>query len=359
MKQKLRLDSGGVAVNTPHRPFSPSQARRTSRSALYRLHQLMKAGTPRVAIQRGEGIGDVLMTTPTAHAIKLLFKQSHLTYVTNTTYLDGALVKTLKYNPDVDEIVERNVFSVQDYDLVLNLHCPCIAHEKPGLPPVNRIDLFARHVGIRLQDHRPRYYLLREEVKAEQKLFDTWREPTMLVQPFASNERRSMDHRVLKDAVVRMWEQYRVRSVVVTHGRDWSSDTLWDNLPGSVQIHNADVRRIAAMMAHVDLVLCPDSSLLHLAGALEVPTVSIFGPTHPAARVNHYPQAVAIWHGEKMKPCPCWYESCPIGENCWKLITSNEIVEACVQHMENTSKVDMNTLPVHEPGQMVVETEVV
>jgi ADP-heptose:LPS heptosyltransferase len=300
------------------------------------------------------------MTTPTAHAIKKLFKEKcELTYVTNTSYLDGALTKVLKYNPDVDEIVERNLFRAHDYDAVLNLHCPCVNYEKPGKPPINRIDIFARHVGIQLQDFRPQYYLLREEIEAEEGMFESWREPVMLVQPFASNQRRSMDHRVLKDAVMEMWEKYRVRSVVVTHGRDWSSDTLWDNLPGSMQVHDADVRRIAALMVYCDLVLCPDSSVLHLAGALEVPTVSIFGPTHPAARVNRYPQAVAIWEGEDLKPCPCWYENCPISEACWKLIKPQTIVDACVKHLEDTEKVDMGRIPVHEPGQAMVETEFV
>lgn len=169
---KSALDSSGVVVNTKRRGFQPYAAKTTPRVGLSRLMQLLKSGSPRIAVVRGEGIGDVLMTTPTLHAIKELFGGScHISYATNTRYLDGALVKTLQYNPDVDEILERELIKDSEFDLVINLHCPCIAHEKHGKPPINRVDLFANHVGINLTDKRLKYYPTKQEIEAEENIF--------------------------------------------------------------------------------------------------------------------------------------------------------------------------------------------
>jgi ADP-heptose:LPS heptosyltransferase len=42
------------------------------------------------------------------------------------------------------------------------------------------------------------------------------------------------------------------------------------------------LQRVGALVEHCDVFLANDSGLMHLSAALSVPTVSIFGPTHPA-----------------------------------------------------------------------------
>lgn len=331
----------------PYKPFVPTEAKKNARTSLYRLNQLMKTKRPHIAIQRGEGIGDVLTTTPTIRAIRKLFhNECKITYVTNTHYLDGALEKVLRYNPDIDEVIERDMYTGQDSDILINLHCPCVAHEQPKCTPVSRIDLFAKSVGIVLKDHQLRYYIHPKELERERDFFNTVQNPTIFVQPFASNQRRSVTHPVLKESLKILYRDYGVCSVIVTHSKDWRSDTMWDNLPGSMLFHNADIRRCAALMAHCNMVLCPDSSILHLAAALNIPTVGIFGPTDPKARINHYPQAVEIWGGEGLNPCPCFYSECSIGEMCWQMITPGRVVSKCLEHLHNTSKVNLEDLPI-------------
>jgi heptosyltransferase-2 len=41
------------------------------------------------------------------------------------------------------------------------------------------------------------------------------------------------------------------------------------------------IQRVGALVEHCDVFLANDSGLMHLAAALSVPTVSLFGPTHP------------------------------------------------------------------------------
>jgi len=289
-----------------------------------------------------------------------MFDSVEIFYATNTRYLDGALVKVLKYNPDISHIIERELIDDLNFDLVVNLHCPAIFHEKKGTIPPNRIDLFASHAGVALADPVPKYYVQKEEVESGEVILRSFnrKEKIMMVQPFASSKDRSGIHSRIKEAVVNLYRKNGVRSVIITHSSDASSNVLWNNVPGSIHLKDFDVRGIAGVMAHCDMVLCPDSSILHLAGCMGVPTVGLFGPTPPQSRINHYEKAVALWEGEGLGPCPCWWDRpCPIGEACWARLTTNMIVEKCLSHLQNTSRIDILQL-LERTKPIAIETEI-
>ena len=320
-----------------------------------RLKRLLKTREPHICLVRGEGIGDVITTTPVVRAIKQQFAKVKITYATNTQYLGGALVEVLKHNPNIDRIIERELIGEADYDLVINLHCPCIHYEKRGNPPISRIDLFAKHVGVELTNPVPEFFIQEEEIaNGEELLRPVLQDKLLLVQPSASSQRRSIQHDTLKEALVTLYKEHGVRSIVITHSTDHASAVLWENVPGGLAIKDLTIREIAGVMVHCNLVLCPDSSILHLAGALDIPTVAMFGPTHPDARINHYKSAVGIWEARELAPCPCWYEHCPIGETCWKLITPGIIVDKCVDHINSTDK-DKRKIVTHPS---IIKTEI-
>ena len=358
MVQKIRLSRDGVVESHRMQPYHLNQAKNQPAKRLGRLQKLLKTREPKICIVRGEGIGDVIMTTPTLHAIKEAFGTVQLHYATNTRYLDGALVKVLKYNPDVDEILERELLDDSQYDLVVNLHCPCIYYEKPSNPPINRIDIFAQHAGIKLSDPQPRYFIQKSEIEEGEDLIRAFYGKSIVIaQPFASTERRSLDLRRFRDVLQRLANEYNTMNLVLTHGSDFQSDITWDTIPNTAVLKDLDIRQIGGLMVHSNLVLCPDSSILHLAGALRVPTVALFGPTHPAARVNHYPEAVAVWKGDGLGPCPCWYTSCPVGNVCWDMMSVEEIVTACGNHLQSANKVDI--LQLTKRRLATIETEII
>jgi len=359
MIQKIRLSNDGVIENKRMEPFVQGQAKKAPAQGLSRLKQLIKTKKPDICVVRGEGIGDVLMTTPTVAALKSSFKEINISYATNTRYLNGALVKVLQYNPDIDEILERDLLDESRYDLVINLHCPAIWYEKPGNLPINRIDIFAKHAGVTLVDPTPSYYIQKDEVeRANLKLRCLDDRKIIMVQPSASSEKRSLDHGKLKRALTVLGAQYNVAVLVLTHSSDFRTDVLWDNMPGARMLKDLDIREIAATMAHCDLVLCQDSSVLHLAGALGVPSVGLFGPTPPAARINHYKNTIAIWKGETLNPCPCWYQACPISQACWSMISEADIIQACVHQLKSTTRVDIPRL-LSRTSNITISTELV
>lgn len=89
---------------------------------------------------------------------------------------------------------------------------------------------------------------------------------------------------------------------------------------------------LPALLASIDLLVCGDTGVGHLAAALGTPVVSLYGPTDPALSqprgrvevVRHPP------------PCaPCFYRSCPIDHPCMRAITAGEVAARVAAMVES------------------------
>ena len=88
------------------------------------------------------------------------------------------------------------------------------------------------------------------------------------------------------------------------------------------------IRELVATIAGLSLFITNDSGPMHIAGAFNIPTVAIFGPTIAG-------QTSPWQHGgcqivNKQLPCaPCMQRSCPYGHhNCMEQISAAEVVAA-------------------------------
>ena len=338
----FRLDGEGIVKFARMRSYMPGQVNLNPPKRIGRLKELLQTQSPRICLVRGEGIGDVLMTTPLIHSLKTMFNTKvDITYATNTRYLEGALPKVLKYNPDLNKIIDREELDESDYELVINLHCPAIAYERKPNPPLNRVDIFAQHAGVPLIDKQVRYYPTHDEIEAGRcwlkdahvKSIDK----SIMVHIFSSASMRNLDITPMRDAVYKL-AQTGYKIILLRHLSDPISDPLWESVPNIVRL-NGDIRRLAGVLKNCNLLLCPDSSVMHVAGAMNIPTVAIFNHTDPRARINYYPETVALWPGQKLQCCPCWgQENCQMHWTCLKMLTSDMIVEACVNKINSRRK---------------------
>jgi len=91
---------------------------------------------------------------------------------------------------------------------------------------------------------------------------------------------------------------------------------------------SGDVLEIAAAISHCSVVITNDSGPLHLAAALAVPSVSIFGPTDPDRTV--IPGASRVVRAAT--PCqPCYARECPLGHHrCMRDIAVEQVYAAAV-----------------------------
>lgn len=92
--------------------------------------------------------------------------------------------------------------------------------------------------------------------------------------------------------------------------------------------HEGDVLHLAAVMSHLAAVITNDSGPLHLATALGVPSVSIFGPTDPGRTV--IPGASHVVRHD-VNCAPCYQRECPLGHHrCMADVSVDEVHDAAL-----------------------------
>ena len=85
------------------------------------------------------------------------------------------------------------------------------------------------------------------------------------------------------------------------------------------------LRETIALMARCSLFISNDSGLMHIAGALNVPLIAIFGSTNPVATSPPGENSIVI---RKNVSCsPCLKKTCPTDFRCMDLIGVDEVCE--------------------------------
>jgi heptosyltransferase II len=83
------------------------------------------------------------------------------------------------------------------------------------------------------------------------------------------------------------------------------------------------LREAIAVIARCNLFLANDSGLMHVAGALGIPTVAVFGSTNPAATSPAGERSVVIRHN--VECAPCLKPVCPTDFRCMEMIGVEEV----------------------------------
>jgi lipopolysaccharide heptosyltransferase II len=83
---------------------------------------------------------------------------------------------------------------------------------------------------------------------------------------------------------------------------------------------------LPALLAEFGVVVAPDSGPAHVAAAVGVPVVALFGPTDPRLTAPSGRGHAALW---RRPPCaPCFLPRCPIDHRCLGGISVDEVVTA-------------------------------
>jgi heptosyltransferase-2 len=86
-----------------------------------------------------------------------------------------------------------------------------------------------------------------------------------------------------------------------------------------------NLKEVIAVMARCSLFISNDSGLMHIAGALNIPTVAIFGSTNPVTTSPVGDRSVVIY---KSASCsPCLKVTCPTDFRCMELISVDDVYE--------------------------------
>jgi len=94
-----------------------------------------------------------------------------------------------------------------------------------------------------------------------------------------------------------------------------------------------DIRQAAARVSRCRLFISNDAVWLHIAAALEVPTLGIYGPTDPARTAPRGPNHRIVKSGLDCAPCYTYerWKECPRGHQCLDDISPRQVIEQALQ----------------------------
>jgi len=321
------------------------QSKRHNENRKIRLDKLITSDRPIICIKRRlGGIGDVIMTTPLLKAMKKLLPNCHLIYATDIAYSNGALADIINHNPYVDELIANSQIDESNYDYSVDITTTGLPKEKAGAIPPNRIDMFAEEVGISIEaDPVPTYIVSEGErdqaIERIEKEFLTGKKredvQVISIQARSNDARRTWPLDYVQQLAELLAEDTNKRVLIF----DWGvSVGRWEKSERVFPVLDNSLPETAALIEQVDLVVCPDSSLLHLAGALNKKIVTVFGPIPPESRINHYANAQAVTLN---LPCQyCWYTPKCVRTNVSKLDCLTKVKPEIVLDVVNKKLAD-------------------
>ena len=145
--------------------------------------------------------------------------------------------------------------------------------------------------------------------------------------------------RMVAETIVRLSRESNVTCVIFGAGSDRDSGReIESSLPSDIRAVNligrTDLRLLAGVISRCAAFVSNDSGAMHLAAALGVPVVAIFGPTDervtsPLASgtmVSHVVMPEVLTHSVFCRPC--MLRDCPIDHRCMTGITVDTVVGA-------------------------------
>lgn len=246
-------------------------------------------GFNRVLIIRPGGFGDLLFLTPIIDELKRqCFDVTICTHPRFFDILKHQPCSMLAYPPLEIETLkyERTVWMEN-----------AVENSKDE---THIIDLFAARAGVELTDHRCRYTVTDEEREWALARYPKTHKPRVAIQAKASADCRNVpDETMAKAASAFIGMGYEVFLFGAPGSIGIGQGSPYMNLTA----HGLDIRQSAAVLESCDACVAPDSAICHLAGALDVPTVALYGPFPWQARTRFAPSIFAISGHAPCAPC--------------------------------------------------------
>jgi ADP-heptose:LPS heptosyltransferase len=249
-----------------------------------------------VYLWRYGGHGDCLFMGPTIRALKTKWPRCRVVVVCGDEYkiaFDGVNCEVMS-SPIPQSIVEPGD-AVYFYENLIE-HNPEAEH-------IHAVDLFAQKIGITLDSRRLEWHVSPLEAIEALRRYPRTQSLRIGVQVAASSPVRSYHPSLLSTVCATLAS---MGHEVFMFGKPGQMKV---DLPGCTNLANdgLGMRESVAVLQTCDVALTPDSSLFHVAQALSIPTVAIFGSFPSALRVTNPDFCTVL---EPKGGCsPCFFHS--------------------------------------------------
>lgn len=245
-----------------------------------------------IIVAGGLGMGDAIMLTPTLRTLKEQ-NPDHVITVACMSHFRAPLLN-LPYIDGFGEWPMRNRSLPQVYFLEGFMR-------RPEARTLHMTDVFAGICGVTLTDKKPDYRMTDDEATWAREAFPRIPGRRRLgLQVQASHRCRTYPQNQLLDVVNLLvkdgWEIYLLGAphefgcVEMGHLHD-------------ARIKAPRFREMAAFLTTCDAFCGPDSAFLHVAGALNIPAVGLFGVFPWRLRTAYYSSVFAIQGAGECSPC--------------------------------------------------------
>ena len=233
------------------------------------------------------GLGDFIMLSGAIQKLKeVTRKEVALKTLIEYSYLNPGF----KIFSEFDDVEEN-------FDVVIEVGhpCPAAAYETKHCPNIkfNRTQIFGASIGLTDEESKT----IKPKLTAGQIKLD---HPVLGIQLYAAERWRDWS---LKEIRKFLKQASKIVNTILIFG---DTDLKIKN---SQIIPHMPLNRIADLINSCDVFVAPDSGLMHLALALDVKTICLFGPTDGKVRTNCYSSAIVV-QGKCKKGGLCWYNTC-------------------------------------------------
>jgi ADP-heptose:LPS heptosyltransferase len=257
-----------------------------------------------VLVMRDIGLGDVLMVSVAARALAEQWPKLKISLATDSRYLE--LFRHAAFLHRVVAIA--SIEGRQEYVLDLRGW----SERAPQRHVRDRIEIFGVALGVEVRDFTIPYRVTPQEQEVALTTLGDAPQPTVALAIRGSTR-------------VRTWPMRHVQAfAAMAVERGWGV-VLIDNSEHEFPVGGIKnlagklgMRGLAAVLAECDLVVAPDTGIVHLGEAVGTPTLAIYSTIDPAVRLSHYQNVQVLWRGhdrnaagqKELTCCPCWDRGC-------------------------------------------------
>ncbi len=284
-------------------------------------------------------MGDAIMCSPTIKALKEKFSDYQVVVVSmkpwseifeDNPYIDRLITISLNFKPKLSnykiyDIVTSALLNISKWEYVYQLNC--LDH----YPEYRRTGLHFRDFYASMADVYPlkdkKYQVFVKDTTFE-KVYKILKELNLHDKNFVVLHTnggwylKNWDKNKWRSLVKVLYERYGFLSVIVGGKGEYLEGENVSNLAGKLSI-----KETAALIKMSKLFIGLDSGPTHLASAMNVPVVALFGNTHPKVSEPNCDSYICI-HSASSCEVPCGLKFCYKNINCTSEIKVESVLKA-------------------------------